>query len=724
VQAIRRSIVQRIATLFAATLIVVIVGASIITSAAPSAADVQPALPLRAAFYYPWFPEAWKQQGIYPYTKYHPSNGFYDLTDQAVIRQQIAAMQYGGIQAGIASWWGQGTQTDVRIPSLLSAASGTPFRWTVYYEQESMGDPTSAQINADLTYFRDHYGADPSFLRIDGRFVVFVYADGADGCGMVDRWSQANTVNAYVVLKVFGGYKTCARQPDGWHQYSPAVAADGQGQYSYSISPSFDKVGEATRLGRDLARWKENVRAMVASNAAFQLVTTFNEWGEGTSVESAAEWASPSGYGAYLDVLHTNGADAAPAPTAIAPSATATAPTPTATPAPGAPAAPAAQLTFSAVADARVEQVSPTTNFGTSSRLRADAGTGIGIDSYLRFTVNNVSTPVQKAKIRVYDTTNGSTNGPAIYTTGANWEETTITWNNRPARTSGAIANIGAVGTSSWVEYDVTSVVKGNGTYQFVLGADSSDGVTLASREGASAPQLVLTLASISGVASTATPPTATPIVPTATAAVPTPTSATSDAVLLAAGDIASCASTGDEATAKLLGTPANAIVTLGDNVYDSGTAAEFANCFNPSWGQYKPQIRPAVGNHEYITAGASGYFGYFGAVAGDAKKGYYSYDLGAWHIVALNSNCSQVGGCGAGTPQEQWLRADLAAHPNACTLAYWHHPRFSSGEHGSTTAMQPLWQALYDANADVVLPATTMITSASPSRIPPAGPT
>lgn len=163
--------------------------------------------------------------------------------------------------------------------SALLAAAGTPFRWSIYYEPESQADPDIGQLTVDLTYLRDHYGADPSYLRIDGRFVVFVYADPADGCEMVDRWSEANTVNAYIVLKVFGDYRSCARQPNGWHQYAPASAVDAQGGYSYTISPGFAKVGEAERLPRDLERWKENVRAMVASGAAFQLITTFNEWG-------------------------------------------------------------------------------------------------------------------------------------------------------------------------------------------------------------------------------------------------------------------------------------------------------------------------------------------------------------------------------------------------------------------------------------------------------------
>ena len=105
--------------------------------------------------------------------------------------------------------------------------------------------------------------------------------------------------------------------------------------------------------------------------------------------------------------------------------------------------------------------------------------------------------------------------------------------------------------------------------------------------------------------------------------------------------------------------------------------AAEFANCYNPSWGRHKARTKPSVGNHEYHTAGASGYYNYFGAAAGEPSKGYYSYDLGAWHIIALNSMCENVGGCGASSPMVTWLKGDLAANPSSCTLAYWHHPVF-----------------------------------------------
>jgi hypothetical protein len=173
------------------------------------------------------------------------------------------------------------------------------------------------------------------------------------------------------------------------------------------------------------------------------------------------------------------------------------------------------------------------------------------------------------------------------------------------------------------------------------------------------------------------------------------------DPVLVGAGDIATCKQQGDEATAKLLANISGTVFTLGDNVYENGTAAEFANCYGPSWGTFKYRTRPSVGNHDYNTAGATGYFGYFGAKAGDPSKGYYSYNMGSWHIVALNSNCWKVA-CAAGSTQERWLRADLAAHPSKCTLAYFHHPRFSSG--GNYTEVAPFWKALYEARAEVVL--------------------
>jgi hypothetical protein len=291
--------------------------ATIIARPTSSAAeDVQPALPLRAAFYYPWFPEAWQQQGLSPYTNYHPSLGYYSSSDAVVLQRHLEAMQYGGIQAGIASWWGQGTPSDARLPTLMDTTDSSLLRLSVYYEPEGLGDPDAGTLSADLTYLRDHYGSDPSYLRIDGRFVVFAYAEARDGCAMAARWHAANSINAYIVLKVFPGYRDCLSQPDGWHQYGPASPASSQQGYSYTISPGFNKAGSRECLGRDISRWRQNIRDMIASAAPFQLVTSFNEWGEGTAVESAQEWASASGYGAYLDALHDNGTiEPTPSPT-------------------------------------------------------------------------------------------------------------------------------------------------------------------------------------------------------------------------------------------------------------------------------------------------------------------------------------------------------------------------------------------------------------------------
>ena len=181
---------------------------------------------------------------------------------------------------------------------------------------------------------------------------------------------------------------------------------------------------------------------------------------------------------------------------------------------------------------------------------------------------------------------------------------------------------------------------------------------------------------------------------------VPEPT----PAVLIAVGDIASCDSEGDEATAALVEGREGIVATLGDSVYSSGTPEEFAECFDPSWGRFKDRIRPAVGNHEYYTPGAAGYYEYFGAAAGDPTQGYYSYDHGSWHVVVLNSICWEVGGCTEEDPQAQWLQADLRSHPALCTLAYWHYPRYSSGQHGYSDLVSAYWRILAEAGAEVVL--------------------
>jgi hypothetical protein len=176
-------------------------------------------------------------------------------------------------------------------------------------------------------------------------------------------------------------------------------------------------------------------------------------------------------------------------------------------------------------------------------------------------------------------------------------------------------------------------------------------------------------------------------------------------AVIVAAGDIADCKDlTGAEATAKLLEKIPGTVVAIGDLAYPDGSRENFT-CYDKTWGRVKSRTRPAPGNHEFHSKGASFYFEYFGKAAGDPKDGFYSYELGSWHIISLNSECAEVGGCNEGSREEKWLRDDLAAHPATCTLAYFHKPLFSSGgAHGNDLEVKPLFQALYDAKASVIL--------------------
>ena len=191
---------------------------------------------------------------------------------------------------------------------------------------------------------------------------------------------------------------------------------------------------------------------------------------------------------------------------------------------------------------------------------------------------------------------------------------------------------------------------------------------------------------------------------PSSATASPSPT-ATPDtgqpAVLVGAGDIGNCNTTTDEATARLLDEIPGTVFTAGDNAYGDGTSANFAECYAPTWGRHQARTRPAPGNHDYHTAGAAAYFAYFGSNAGPAGLGYYAYSLGTWRVYSLNSEL-------VSSEQTTWLINDLAANPSDCVAAYYHHPRYATpdanGSHGSQTDSEPLWDALADAGADLVL--------------------
>jgi hypothetical protein len=343
----------------------------------------------------------------------------------------------------------------------------------------------------------------------------------------------------------------------------------------------------------------------------------------------------------------------------------------------GATSASAATVTFKPVADTYVQSTAASTNYGTSSQIVVDNSPVRRM--FLRFTVTGVSDTVTSAKLRLRTISGNSGSnigGTFKAMSSTTWSETGTTWNNQPNLDGATLGSIGSVTNDNWYEVDVTAAVAGNGTYSFGASSSSTDGAYYDSREsGADAPQLVITTG-------TSTPPQS------------------GDPVLVGAGDIANSGS-GDSATAALLDNIAGTVFTTGDNVYNSGTASEFSSHYAPTWGRHKARTRPSPGNHDYNTSGATGYYNYFGSVAGPSGRGYYSYDLGNWHVVSLNSNISMS----AGSTQEQWLRADLAASTKPCTLAYWHHPLFtSSSNHSPSTGTRPLYQALYDYNADVVV--------------------
>lgn len=329
-------------------------------------------------------------------------------------------------------------------------------------------------------------------------------------------------------------------------------------------------------------------------------------------------------------------------------------------------------------ADAQVMQSDPTENHGHDQTLVADLEPRSEV--FLRFDVTEVTGQVTRATLRLW-VTNATADAPALWTSpNTTWAESEVTWNTRPA-VDAEVSNQAEAPADAWLEYDVTSVVAGDGSYTFALIAEDTDGLDVASRESdANQPELVIEQG---GEAQAGDPV------------------GDGENILLAAGDIARCDNDGDERTAAILDNQPGTIAVLGDNAYNNGSSEEYANCYDPSWGRYKDRTRPVPGNHEYQTEGAVGYFDYFATAAGDPDKGYYSYDVGTWHVIALNSNIDMS----ENSEQLGWLRDDLEQHPVACTVAYWHHPRFSSGgEHRNNRDVIPLYRTLHASGADIVL--------------------
>lgn len=241
-------------------------------------------------------------------SRYHGTRAV-DSNDVEAIRNQVLDMQYAGQQVGLYSWAGRTSFAERAFANHLRAADDTSFRWAILDELEGVagpngGDPTVAQIKADLDHLYAAYGNDSSYFRVGGKPVIFAYNDAGDTCNMATRWSQANGGRFYVVLKVVPGYTRCS-QPSSWWGYDPSQRGFLAGN-SYSVSPGFWKVNESSpRLARSVAAFAGAVRTMKSAAVRFRIATTWNEWYDGTSIASAKEWASSSGNGSYADQLHS-----------------------------------------------------------------------------------------------------------------------------------------------------------------------------------------------------------------------------------------------------------------------------------------------------------------------------------------------------------------------------------------------------------------------------------
>ncbi len=321
---------------------------SVVPPTPPPDTHFQPTAPYYTTFYYPWYqtPKTdgrwsyWQDSGNNPPatwfghflpdkdpSKFDPATELYSSNDISDLYWQFTKMAEAKLEIAVSSWWGQGHKTDTTFAHIVTDVmnrSDNPYpnlRWTLYYEPEGYGDPSPSEIAADLNYIAENYGNQPGFLKIDGRPVIFVWASGSDGAGMAARWAEANqqaTQQFHIVLKLFSGFRDLSPQPDSWHQYGPASRYSEHAPYSSVVSPGFwlDD-GSSPRLSRNLAEFRSSVVDMVAADAMWKIVTTWNEWGEGTSIEPAEQVRfnastgrdepdpdAPPFKNAYIDILN------------------------------------------------------------------------------------------------------------------------------------------------------------------------------------------------------------------------------------------------------------------------------------------------------------------------------------------------------------------------------------------------------------------------------------
>jgi acid phosphatase type 7 len=338
-------------------------------------------------------------------------------------------------------------------------------------------------------------------------------------------------------------------------------------------------------------------------------------------------------------------------------------------------------FTFSPTSDITVEESAPDEPQADDPELVADAGEGEVARALMAFDVEGLPADLtdMKATLRVTIVDSSDQEGTVSLADGE-WDEAT-TWSNAPVPGE-EVAVVPVLPEGSILELDVTSAIVADGRASLYVSAGSADDIEIASSESGDGPVLIITV----GDLATGPPP-----------------------LLLGAGDIASCDSEGDEATAdlieSLIADRDDAIVfTVGDSVYESGTLEAYQTCYEPSWGRFLDVTRPAPGSRDYSVPSADGYFQYFGDRAGGEADGYYSYHHGAWRVFVLNSNCNRVGGCDPGSPQYEWFVSQLANTEALCTAAYWQRPLFSSGTEGTDSRVGPLFEAAAAGGVDVLI--------------------
>ncbi len=367
--------------------------------------------------------------------------------------------------------------------------------------------------------------------------------------------------------------------------------------------------------------------------------------------------------------------------------------------------------------DAYATKATPTGNHGQDTNLTIDSlSTDVKI-SYLRFDVSGIPVGAVIRTVTLQVTATNSTNTAAkVKSVGTGWTESTLTWNNRPPYTSSpAISSSPVNVVAGAVSFDVTSLVSGNGPAGIGLyqsGAASGDQV-FSSKEGANPPRLAIVYDL--GPSPSSPPPSSDPVVIAAGDIACDPSDPSYNGGL-GTGKVCQQKATADVVQTLMGQSPIpSAVLSLGDQQYECGSLADFNAVYDPTWGRFKAITHPVPGNHEYKSSNpdafggtdclknAAGYYAYFANSAGDPSKGYYSFNLGSWHLIALNTSvgCGQVS-CVQGAAQEQWLRADLTVNTQPCILAYWHQPRFSSK--GDSTGTSAFWQDLYNFHADLVI--------------------